>query len=189
MADRGMSAAVLSAIAGREIRIVSLVTVDLDTGGIFYLTDGSQAVTWNEIEYSPAGDLLRVPDIEESGTPTVRKLTVTLSGINRSFIATILANSYIDRRIQIWKAFFDDEWNLLEEPLPVYDGRIDRPVIEDDPEAGTCNVNLEVSNAFVDWYRRRGRRNNPHECKIWFPDDEGFEFSDQVTRALLWTQI
>lgn len=185
MADRGMSAELLAAIAARQVRVATLVEIQLDGASDLYYTDGARPITVLSNTYQPAGRLLNFTEITESGTPAADKVTIYLSGADRSLVPILLNADYIARKVVLSLAFLDEDWQLID-TLQIYWGYIDRPVITDNPDTGECSIGLVVANEYSDWLRRRGRRNTKVECQRYYPDDLGFEFTDYLLRSLYW---
>ena len=87
----------------------------------------------------------------------------------------------------IYKAFLstvDD--SLIANPLLIFDGRMDAPIISEDPNSGTCTVAVNATNAWVDFERKPGRKTSHAEQQLAFSGDLGMEFASEVVKELLW---
>ena len=70
MADRGMTAAVLTEIAESQNKPFHLVDIQFTTGTV-YFTDSNRDIDWNYRTYTAAGDFLTFSDITEQNAMTV----------------------------------------------------------------------------------------------------------------------
>ena len=79
-----------------------------------------------------------------------------------------------------------DGAGVVIDPIAIFDGRADSPMIEEDPDSGKCVVVLAAAQHWVDFERRPGRHTNHEEQQIWFPGDKGFEFVSGLNREIKW---
>jgi len=185
MADRGATEAVVLELGKAKNQPIHLVDVLFDTTPI-YITDAWRSVVWGGHTYTALGHFLGFSDIEETSELQVANLTTQLSGVDQSVVSAVLSENYIDRPLIIRKAFLDDEMTVIADPVLIFEGRMDNPVIDENPEDGSCVVTVSASNAWVDFERLSGRHTNDAEQQIFFPGDKGFEFVSQVTSEITW---
>lgn len=183
--DRGASAGVIAEYAKDANQPVHLFELYLD-GATTYATDAYRSIDWNGNTYPALGHFLEYSGIEEAGDLTITQASVQLSGVDQTLIAAILAYEYIDRRLVIRKGFLDGSEAVLIDPLPIFDGRVDSPAIEEDPTDGRCIVTISASSHWIDFERTPGRHTNHEEQQIWFPGDLGFEYVSQLNRQITW---
>ena len=185
MANRGASSA-FQAEAVKAANIpIHLVALYLE-GATVFATDAYRPIIWAGDTYAAVGHLLGFDGIEETADLSVTQARVSLSGVDQTLIAGVLEYAYIDRRLVIRKAFLDDDEAVIVDPVPIFDGRCDAPLIEEDPVSGQCTVTLAVSAHWIDFERKPGRHTNYDEQQIWFPGDKGFEFISQLNREIKW---
>ncbi len=183
--DRSASAAVLTEIAASACRPVHLLKITFDSGPV-YMTDAYRTITWDGQSWVAMGHFLSFSDIEESGGIEVSSCTVGLSGVDQTYISIFLNNDFIDREVSIWKAFLDASMSVISNPLLIFNGRINRPGITEDPDGGSCTLAVEVASNWVDFQRIPGRHTNHTEQQIWYPGDKGFEFASDKTSQIKW---
>lgn len=75
---------------------------------------------------------------------------------------------------------------LVTDPLLIFDGRIDAPVIEEDPDSGKSTLSIKCSDHWADFERIAGRRTNHSDQQLFYPGDKGFEFADQSVKSIKW---
>ena len=137
-------------------------------------------------EFIPQSSLLSISPIEEDANFQIGEVNVTLSGVTGAAIALLLRNPYLDRTVKIWRGLFDDEFNVVDVPVLIFDGNISGAVISDDPAEGTSTVQVTVSSQWVDFERRNGNKTNDSEQQSRFPGDRGLEFAAESIRNILW---
>ena len=145
-----------------------------------------RSVVYDSNTYLAVGHLMGISDIEEAAEVIVSSVTLSLSGIDQVWISNVLQEDYIDRTVKIYTAFMDESWALVVDPVLIFEGRMDQPSIEEDPDAGTSSVSVSVTNAWVDFSRKTGRHTNHEEQTLHFAGDKGFEFASEVTPDIVW---
>lgn len=184
--SRGASSAVLTELGKSENYPVHLMEFHFDSG-VVYINDTIKTITYNLNNYTAFGHLIGFSNIEETAELVVSDLTISLTGVDQTYISKFLSEEYIDRQVKIYKAFLSTTTEqLISNPVLIFDGRMDAPVISEDPDAGSCNVAVSCRNAWVDFERRPGRRTNHLEEQIWFPGDKGFEYASEITKEIKW---
>lgn len=183
--NRGASAGVIAEFALDANRPIHLFELYL-SGATTYATDAYRSVDWNGNTYPALGHFLDYSGVEEAGDLSITQASVRLSGVDQTLIAAILAYEYIDRRLVIRKAFLTSAEVVMVDPLPIFDGRVDSPSIEEDPESGICSVTIAASSHWIDFERTPGRHTNHEEQQIWFPGDLGFEYVSLKSAQVIW---
>jgi len=192
MANRAATAAVQAewAKAANEPAHLYEVRLDAGDGGSVYMTDSYRQVLWNGNTYGALGHALAFSGLTESAELRIADATLQLSGIDQSWISIILSKQYVDRRLLIWKLFFDQATEaLMVDPVAIHDGRMDEPTVNEDPANGKCTVTIKSRDQFADFERLSGRHTNPIDQNLWFPNDRAFDLVAQNAGAqisLLW---
>lgn len=149
-----------------------------------YITNGGFDVTWEGNTYLALGEFLSVSDIEETGDLQVNTVNIGLSGVPSEILNLFFNYIYTNRRVVISRAYFN-EVNLLIGAITIFDGRMDKPVLQDDPNAASI-MGVECRNQWADFERKAGRHTNNDEQQAFFPGDKGFEYSSQVVQDIKW---
>jgi len=183
--NRGTSAAFQTEVEKSQNRPVHLVEVYFDDETV-YMTDAYKSITYNANEYQPVGHFIGFSDIEESTEVIVSSVTLSLGGIDQVWISRVLNKAYIDRTVKIYTAFLDDAQALVVDPLLIFEGRMDSPSINEDPDSGQSSVSVSATNAWVDFSRKTGRHTNHEENQIHYPGDKGFEFASEIVKDVTW---
>lgn len=180
MANRDMSAQVQAEAGLAKNQPIHLFRADLDSGTAF-LTDAYRAVVWNGDTYTAGGHMLGFSAIKETSRAQVSEVSCQLSGVDQTLIAIFLADDYLDRRLRIYKTFLNSDGSAME-PVLIFDGRMDAPVIEENPEPdnGTCTIGISATSHFGDFERKPGRRTNTNVQELHFPGDRFFDYCSEI---------
>ena len=173
----------------------SVVLDPFDTVEV-YMTDAykelSIEVDGSTNSYQATGNLIAFDTIQESADMQISKLGISLSGVDQTFVSSLLTYNYLDRDLEVHRVFLDDSEQILHEPLLVFKGSIDTPTITDDPFEGTSTVSIQAASAFVDFDRRNGRRTNTSEQDLYRSinsisyEDTGFEYAAPSETKFFW---
>lgn len=183
--DRGASASVITEIGAEQNQPCHLVEMIFDSETI-YLTDLDRNASWKGQIYSAAGNFLNFSNIEETAELQVSTVTGSLSGIDQAFVSLFLSENYIDRTVNIYKAFLNVSQNIISEPVLIFSGRISGVDIKEDPDAGTSIIIMEAASIWIDFQRRPGRRTTNSEQQSFYPGDIGFEFTSELEKEIIW---
>jgi hypothetical protein len=181
--NRGASSDVQAEWAKSANEPAHLVELRFDTGdgGTIYLTDSYRSVVWNGHTYLANGDPLGFSGLQESAEMRVAEVMVQLSAVDQTMLAIFAAANWIDRRILIYKMFFDQSNEaLMVDPVAIHDGRMDEPALAEDPDSGTSVLTVTSRDQFSDFDRLSGRHTNSVEQKLFFPSDTGFDLVTQI---------
>jgi hypothetical protein len=142
--------------------------------------------------YQATGNLLAFDTIKESTDLQVSSISVTLSGVDRTFTAALLSYEYLDQPMKVYRVFLDDNEKVQHEPMLTFSGNIDTPVITDDPSSGTSTISLSAASTFIDFERRNGRKTNQSEQDLYrsinslSDEDTGFEYNSESNTEIWW---
>lgn len=166
-------------------RPVHLVSVHFDAQTT-YTTDAFHAVTYDGNTYNPAGGLLSISDISEQSKIVVSNVSVSLSGVDQTYLNLVLAEDYIDRPLKIYMGFLDTDGTWIADPILMLEGRMDAPTIKEDIRSGKSIVSIQATNVWVDFERNTGRHTNHVEHQTYFSGDKGFEFASEIQKDIPW---
>ncbi len=189
MADRGASANFLTELAKSQQEPFWLFSLQLDVadGGPVYATDCHRPIVFGGNTYLANGYLLGFSGISESAELRVKSCSVALSGVDQSWIFTVLTVNYIDRQLLIYKGYVTADADVLVvDPIAVFDGRVDGLQVKEDPETGKCVVTIAAADAWCDFTRKSGRHMVDAEQNIFFPSDTGLSRVSQINVPIKW---
>ena len=183
--DRGSTNAFQTEIVKSSNKPFHLLVLSFDDV-VYYLSDAYIPVTYNGNEYIPTGDFLSFSDIVETNETNIETINIGLSGIPTTYVNLFLTDEYLDRKIEIYKAFLDSNDAIVSDPLLIFSGRINNPVIQEDVESGTSTIAVQASSLFVDFDKINARFTNNESQQSFFAGDTGFRFSSVVVKELNW---
>jgi hypothetical protein len=156
MANRGSTTAFQTEIKKDQSHPLHLIEVYLDSA-TYYVTDNYRDVVYDSNTYNALGFFLNFANIEESTEVTASRITLSLSGVDQQYTNLFLTENYVDRRVVIRKAFINTSNALIADPVTIFDGRLDSPVITEDADTGLATIAVVASNQFVDFEKTPGR--------------------------------
>ena len=187
MANRGSTTAFQNEIVKDQSHPLHLIEVYLDSA-TYYVTDNFRDITYDSNTYTALGFFLNFDTIEESASISASKITLGLSGVDQTYTNLFLTENYVDRRVVIRKAFIDTSNVLIADPVVIFDGRMDNPVITEDTDSGLATIGVTVSNQFVDFEKTPGRYTNHENQQLYYPGDKGFIYASQIIKDIVWGQ-
>ena len=144
-----------------------------------YFNTSPVEITYNSQVYYAVGNLGSVDDIVETDELSSSSLDVHLSMFNdkvRDYAASL---EYANRPATIYRAYLDENYNLIGEPLVLFYGSMDNVAFN---ERGDQSVlSLTIADHLVDWARTRNGRYTSAEQKLIDSTDTGL---DHITNAV-----
>jgi hypothetical protein len=210
MANRNLSTEQQSANQQQSVRFFELLYLRVrETGSTDYehtfLTNAPYDVTVDTSiasmgiglgtqTFIALGPFLQFSAIDEAADFQINQVTVSLAGLRGQDLSLFLENQYIDQPIKLFRVWFDGDGLRIGDPVMIFDGRIDKPVVSDDPDNGVV-IGCSASSHWVDYERRGGRHTNHSEQQFLdrakyggtSPNlDTGFKFASQAIKDLKW---
>ncbi len=134
--------------------------------------------------YSGVGQFAMIEEIKETVGLDPPGLNVSLSGVDGANISLALSQLYHGRPANIYLAFFDENGQLVVDPVLVYAGLMDTMTVKLGQEA---SVSLSIESRLLEWRRPRIIRWNDEAQKARYPGDLGLSFvAGLVTKAIWW---
>jgi len=185
VSGRGMSAAMLAAIAQERAHFVHLIEFQFDSGTTYH-TDCHRDLTRQGNTYNSDANLDEIPTISEEDDLRVGSVKLSLTGAAQANIAAALTEDSVDRRVLIYVGVLDANDGLVEDPVVIYDGRIDGCEITEDADGGESGVTWTLASHWADWDRVNGRRTTDADQQRVFSGDGGMKFAAQIVTDLRW---
>lgn len=178
MAERGLTAPMLAAIAARTVRPALFYEGEFVDGSenpeFLRLWTGVGDLSWNGYTWTGGGNLLGISALEETTDLKAVGFSVTLSGMPSSLVSLALGNVRQGKPGKLWLGLFDSAGALLADPYQLKRGRFDIAPIEDDGE--TCTISAQYEDRLIDLERPRDRRYTHEDQQLDYPGDLGFEY-------------
>jgi hypothetical protein len=181
---RSLTAGTVAAMAAEQQRYVHLLDLYLSGEMVRFTDDVTDAVIGANT-YQALGHFLDFQHDGDGDGLDINSMTVTLSGVDQAAISLALQREFVGRRMVVWRCYVDSA-GVLQQPFALFDGRCDGPGMDDNPEDGTCVVQLKAASHFIDFERVRGRLTNTESQRQHFPNDKVLEFVSQLAKDLQW---
>lgn len=132
--------------------------------------------------YAAAGHLLGVSGIEESGEVSAKGATISITGLDASFISIALNENYQNRRARIIVGTVDDG---VFTSYTLFRGRMDVMEITESGDGATLTVSVE--SRLIDLERPRSSRYTSEDQKTYYPGDLGLDYvADLQDKQINW---
>ncbi len=138
-----------------------------------YAWTGVGTIAWNGHNWLGIGHLTSFSAISEDSTVEAQNVEVGLSGIPTDALTDALSETRLLDQAQMWLGCFDDNGALVPDPILIYVGMMDAPLISDDGAELTIKLSLE--NILVDLNRSVWRRYTADDQAMDYPNDTGFQ--------------
>jgi len=183
---RGLTSAVKTELATGIIEPVILVEIGFSTP--IYLTNASfdltSSVSGTSRTYLSNGHLRGITGVQETGTPTKNSLSVSLSGVDQTYIALALTENIINDDVFIYQGYLNSSLALIADPFLLFYGNVDEFKISDN--TSTATLVLIVSSHWGNFSRTSGRTTTDNSQRRFFSNDFGMAFSALTVRDIKW---
>ena len=186
MANRGMTAAVLTEIAKGQVAMFHLVQFHFST--VEYLTDAGIDISWSGNTYISSSGFLSFGSVQETMQISVGNITVNVSGVDKASIATALLEDYNDKKIVIYRGFLDTTASIIVDPFLLFDGRISSFSVTENP-GETSTLSWQVASHWADFDKVAGRRTNNNDQQNLYPGDLGLDHASEIIKDLKWGRV
>lgn len=181
--SRTLSAAVLAALTAANVPLIVFVELAFDSGTV-RVTNAAYNQTWNGSTWIGLARLGGIDPIEEGAGVQANAIGLRLSGVPTDMVSIALGEHYQGRRCRIWAAPLSASYQVLADPVVVFDGRMDTMAVE---MGRTAIITLTAESRLADLERPRVRRYNDADQQAEYPGDKGLEFAEEmVEKELLW---
>jgi len=163
---RLLTPAMVTALGASVLRCALLASLQFADNTI-YVWSGITPLIWNGNTYQGVGSLGSISTISEDSTVEAKKVTFELSGIPADLVSEVLYETRLLYRAQAWFALWDENYNLIPDPVLSYQGKMDQPSLSDDTK--TCSISISCENVLVDLNRACYRRFTNDDQQIDLP--------------------
>jgi hypothetical protein len=179
---RTIDAATITAIGEDNFNLATLIQFDFDS--VIRLTDWDRNLSALSTNWVSSPHFMGVSDVSETSDLRVNSLSITLSGVEQTYIAIFLGDDYIDVPAKIYRAVIDSSDDVVGAPILIFDGLIVGYSIDDTEDESKLTV--EIASHWKDFEKENGRRTNHNTQQLYFNGDLGFEFAAKTIKDLKW---
>ena len=182
--SRSLDTSLLTVLDDDSIKMCHLLELHLSSTS--YLTDAGQDISYGGNSYVASSHFLNVSSVQETTDIRVGTTKLVLSGVEQSFISSMLSGGYVSRQVRVLRAFLDDNNAIISTPVLIYDGRINGYNVKDTMD--TSAVELDIASHWSDFEKKAGRKTNSNSQNMFFSTDKGFDFAANIVKDLKWGQ-
>ncbi len=164
---------------------VWLVEVHLDSEPV-YLTSFDRHLEYDGKTFAAESYLLGMGAFQESSNLIVATTTLSLSGVEQEFLASVLQEEYKGRSVIVHKGFLDDAEQVAGVLDHFWDGEITSWGLDENPEDGKSVIAVEVANAWSQDQHASGRQASDADQQLWFSGDMGMQQPPNVGQEFPW---
>ena len=179
---RTVDSATQTVLESGAFRMCHLLQIDFSES--LYITDSDYAVSYDGETYLPAGHLLQISGSSETQDLRVGTMSIELSGVNQQYVAILLNQAYINRKVQIYLAILDASGAVTGDAIKTFEGIIDSFSLND--RETSSSISLKVSSHWSDFERKSGRLTNNNSQQYFFSADTGMRFAAESIRDIKW---
>ena len=187
--SRSLPSAVTDELAKNKITYVDLLELHFDGSDAQYLNNGAFNI---EVDTSTStgqtflanGNLLSFDLVSETESAKVNEINIVLSGVNTTFANLFLNSDYVERRVVIYRQFFNQTGAKISTPIMMFDGEIKNFTLKEDQQTNT--VSITSASVFYNFDDNNGRRSTSGSQQRHFPTDKGMNYAAQTTKDIRW---
>jgi hypothetical protein len=176
--------AMLVASQADVVSPIYFVKLEFDSADVnFHSSLGD--ITWGGETWTGAGQMGTISGIEENSDLARTPISLTLSGLPNTLLSAFLNEKYQGRRATVYLGYLALDTNVLvEDPVVIYRGMMDKPATRRDAE---FSITLTVESRFAQWDRAKVRRYTNEDQRSRYPDDTGFLGSENdAGKKIIW---
>lgn len=177
-----LNSATKAALNSDQFRLATLITYNFPTPK--YHTDYGVNITYDSKTFTPSSHLISISDAKETAGVKVNSMDITVSAVERSFMALFLTSDYINKQVLIQRVVLDDNDVIIGEPIDFFDGRIVSFELKESGESS--EISIEIASHWSDFDKVQCRRTNTKSQQFHFPDDRGFDYASSTITTLKW---
>ena len=183
---RGLTSAVKTELATGIIEPVLLIEIGFGTP--VYLTNASfditSSVSGSSRTYLSNGHLRSITGVNETNRPTKNTLSISLSGVDQTYISVALNENIINDNVFVYRGFLDSSNALISDPFLLFYGTIDEYKISDNTT--TSNLIISVTSHWGNFSKTSGRTTTDNSQQRFFSSDKVMEFAALTVRDIKW---
>lgn len=109
-------------------------------GGAVRAWSGVGTLSWNGHDWTGLGTFGEVSAVEETTEVRATGAAFRLSGVPPDLLLKVINTPIQGRAAKLWLGFMTEDWNLLEDPVLIFDGRMDTIEIIDGARSGSPSI-------------------------------------------------
>jgi hypothetical protein len=179
--SRDLTTAVINQIDATELQPFLLFRGEFATG-VVRAWSGIGDLSWDGQTWVGTGSLLQVSSIQEAAETVANGAAITLTGVPLELISLALNSVRQGRDGRIYLGFLSNG-SVVIDPVLVFQGKLDVPVIEEDGE--TASISIAYESRLIDLQKPRESRYTDQDQQRAYPGDLGMAFVPSLQEKTL----
>jgi hypothetical protein len=170
--SRALTSGVIAQTKAAQVQPVFLFEGEF-SGEMIRTWSGVGELNWNGEVWDGLGALMGISNIGEDNEISAKGITVTLTGIPSEIISLALQDCRQGSAGSVYLGFISEN-QIINDPVLVFQGRLDVVEINEDDE--TSSISLNYESRLIDLHRSKVSRFTDEDQKREFPGDLGCVF-------------
>lgn len=186
-ASRGLGSTITDEQAKNKLKYVDLIEFHFDDG-VIRRNNGAYSfnatTTTSSGTYTANGEFLSFELIKETEAAKVNEINIVVSAVSNTFSTKFLNSDYVERRVVIYRQFFDSSNSTVGTPVMLFDGEMKNFNLNETLETSTIAV--KSASVFYNFEDSNGRRTTDSSQQQIFAGDKGMEFASTTVKEIRW---
>lgn len=178
---RGLGSSLNTELANDSLKFCFLFELLLST--TYRITDNDFAVTYNSNTYTPSNKIVSLDGTSETGELKIEEISLSLSNVDSTFRTIFQAGDYIDNKVNIYLAAFDNT-DAFVDAFVYFSGFVKTAEITESTNNSVINITL--ANHFSNWNLKKGRHFTDESQQNTYSGDKGMEFTHLTKQDIRW---
>jgi len=164
----------------------------LDLNGTYY-TDAPYDIVYDSKTFLAQGIFLSITSASETSELSITNITITLSALDPTTVATFAVSSIINKDVIIHRTLIDQTDNSViddstgDGPILIFQGRVAGYQIKD--AVKTAGLSIQVDSLFSNFEKINCRRSNLKNFQREYPADFSMEYSHEAVKDIRWGKL
>jgi hypothetical protein len=183
----------INAVTSPSIRHGEFVRLTVGTAATVYtFCNAAAPITVNGITFTALNALLSVGDVQRDIKSTSDDMTITLTGINPTYVSLILSSDIKGSLVEVWRGFFDSNNQIITTPTTQffkrYQGIINNVSISENwneqirERVATCSISSSSMRRILE-NRMSGIKTNRVNWQAVYPSDTSMNRVAQISNT------
>lgn len=179
--SRGLHSSTATALEQPVVYALNLVYMNFP-GGALRLHTGYGTISFGGNDFTGAGNLGQISEIEETTDLRAAGISLALSGVPSELLSKVLSENIRNRDIKIWFCTCDDQMQIVGTAILVFDGKMDTMAIDD--QGQTSSIQVTAESRLIDLARPRTQVYTDEFQRTIDATDNGLEYlADLANKA------
>jgi hypothetical protein len=181
---RIITTAMMTAISAKSWQPIILIQAQFSSGTV-YLWSGFGSISWNSHTWIGMSALMGIGQtIEDGSTVEARGISITLSGFDSTLLADAMSDVQLGLPVTIWLGALSGPGAVIADPIMLWSGGMDRPMVDLDGQTSTITLNCE--NLLVSMDVAVDRRYTIEDQNRDYPGDLGMMFINSLQETTMY---